>query len=179
MENDQPASPEQEFAAIQAVFKAMEPLDDDARARVAAYIASLLGLAAPGSAAPAGVGGGQADTEEVEAATRASATAAHFGSLAELFDATRPRSNAEKALVAGYWLQVCEGAETFDGFSANSALKQLGEGIANITNAIDGLKNQKPALALQLRKSGKAQQARKVYKVTVAGIRSVEEMIAR
>lgn len=100
-----------------------------------------------------------------------------YAALAEIYDAARPTSNADKALVAGYWLQVCQGAESFDGFSANRELKHLGQGLANVTNAIDSLKGQKPALALQLKKSGKSQQARKVYKITVAGIKAVEAMI--
>jgi hypothetical protein len=61
--------------------------------------------------------------------------------------------------------------------SGECGLKNLGQGLANITNAIDGLRNQKPALVLQLKKSGKSQQARKTYKLTVAGIKAVEVMI--
>jgi hypothetical protein len=77
-------------------------------------------------------------------------------------------------------LQVCQNAETFDGFTANKELKQLGKGMANITIAIDALRNEKPdARALQVGKSGKSQQARKTYKLTVAGIKAVEAMINR
>ena len=36
----------------------------------------------------------------------------------------------------------------------------------------------KPQLAIQLKKSGNAKQARKKYKVTKAGIAKVEEMMA-
>jgi hypothetical protein len=104
-------------------------------------------------------------------------SAPKYNSLAELYDAIQPKTNSDKALVAGYWFQVCQGAESFDGQSVNKELKHLGHGLANITNAIDGLKNQKPALALQLKKSGTSQQARKVYKITVAGIKAVEVMI--
>jgi hypothetical protein len=74
-------------------------------------------------------------------------------------------------------LQVCQGAESFDAFSAHKELKNLGQGVGNITIAIDSLKSQKPALALQLKKSGKTQQSRKTYKITVAGINSVASMI--
>jgi hypothetical protein len=59
----------------------------------------------------------------------------------------------------------------------NKELKNLGEGILNITSALDALKAQKPALALQLKKAGKSRQARKTYKVTVAGLKFVENMI--
>ena len=105
------------------------------------------------------------------------AGASKYGSLAELHDSAQPKSNADKALVAGYWLQVCQGSESFDGFSANKDLKNLGHGIGNITIAINSLRRQKPALVLQLKKSGTSKQARKTYKVTVAGIMAVKAMI--
>jgi hypothetical protein len=59
----------------------------------------------------------------------------------------------------------------------NKELKLLGEGVPNITMAVDALRSQKPALAVQLQKSGKTRQARKTYKLTVAGIKEVERMI--
>ncbi len=169
-----------EFLAMRAVFGALKGLpDDEARMRVLSYAASRLGLAMGSSPAksmqPATTE--SAGDGEVEVVPTAAAPATTFATFAELFDAAHPQSNADKALVAGYWLQVCQGAENFSGLAANTELKHLGEAVANITNAIDGLKNQKPALALQLKKSGKSQQARKSYKITVAGIRAVEAMI--
>jgi hypothetical protein len=174
---EKPTVDDAEFAAMHTIYKALEPLDDDARSRVVNYICARLEI----TAAP-GRGGGDADAadgEMDEAALQGEkAKAPKFGSLAELFNAAgSPKPQSDKALVAGYWLQVCNGADSFDGFSANKELKQLGEGIGNITNAIEALKGQKPALALQLKKSGSSQQARKTYKLTVAGIQAVENMI--
>ena len=77
----------------------------------------------------------------------------------------------------GYWLQVCNKAESFDSQRANTELKNLGHGVPNITKAIDGLKAQNPALALQLKKAGTTRQARKVYKITVAGVKAIEGLI--
>lgn len=170
-------APDKEFAAMQAVHKALEPLDEDARKRVVEYISARLEIAPPTPVAPRTVQ--PASDEKVdEAALEAEETGApKFSSFAELCDAAQPKSNSEKALVASYWLQVCQAADSFDGFSANKELKNLGHGISNITNAIEALKGRKPALVLQLKKSGKTQQARKTYKVTIAGIKAVEAMI--
>lgn len=167
-----------EFVAMQAVYRALEPLDDDARSRVIEYIIARLEIVAPTSlrARTAELNGANEVDEVVLEAEEARAS--KFGSLAELYDAAQPKSNAHKALVAGYWIQVCQGSENFDGFSVNKELKNLGHGISNITNAIDALREQKPALVLQLKKSGKSQQARKTYKVTVAGIVAMEAMIS-
>lgn len=173
----EPTSPDVEFGAMQTVYTALSNLDEAARVRVLDYVTSRLGIA-PVARAPARQ---QQDSPQVDeedpALDEEQEAAPKFGSLAELFDAAQPKGASDKALVAGYWLQVCQGSESFDGFSANKELKHLGEGLPNVTSAIDTLKAQKPALALQLKKSGKSRQARKVYKITVAGIRAVEAMI--
>lgn len=101
---------------------------------------------------------------------------AQFNDVASLYDACAPNTEALRALVAGYWLQVCQGAQSFDGQSANKELKHLGHAVANITAALTSLMNQKPSLVLQLRKSGNTRQARKSYKVTEAGIRKIKAM---
>lgn len=168
--------PDNEFAAMQIVYNALEPLDDEARNRVVAYIISRLEIAAWIAPPPNSAKLQHEDPEEA-AEDEETETPAAFGSLAELYDAAQPKTNSDKALVAGYWLQVCKSSNNFDGFSANKELKHLGQGVANITNAIENLKTTKPALALQLRKSGKSQQARKTYKLTTAGIKRVEVMI--
>ena len=127
-----------EFNAMRMVYQALKALNDDARSRVLKYIIARLQVvdAAPG---PPEV---DVPTSEEAAIEREEAQAPRYGSLAELADATQLRTNAEKALVAGYWLQVCQGAENFDGFSANKELRKLGQGIGNITVAIDTLRNQ-------------------------------------
>ena len=170
------SAPDKEFAAMKTVYEALQPLDENSRQRVVDYVASRLEISIKKSTVPAVVGadteadGGDLGRDEL------SPSESEYETFAELFDAAGPRSNADKALIAAYWAQVCEGSDSFDGFTINKALKDLGHGIPNITNAIDALKNQKPALALQLKKSGKSQQARKIYKVTAAGEKYVEAM---
>ena len=167
-----------EFLAMQTIYTALEPLDDDARNRVVNYIVARLEVTLQNVAKPSGSGSTKANGGDEEVSMESEGNIApKYNSLAELYNATQPESTADKALVAGYWLQICQGVESFDGLSANKELKHLGHGLANITNAIDSLKSQKPALALQLKKSGKSQQARKVYKITVEGIKRVEGMI--
>ena len=164
-----------EFAAMQTVFSTLKGLDDDeARRRVLEYVGARFDIrvgSAPKQKRNEEQAGGTDDEDKGDVAP------ASYGSFAELHDAAQPKTNPEKALVAGYWLQVCEGAGSFDSQSANTLLKHLGEGMPNITSALDSLKSQKPALALQLKKSGKTRQARKTFKITTAGMKQVEAMI--
>jgi hypothetical protein len=166
-----------EFSAMQTLYSALEPLDNDARIRVVDYIAARLKIAVKSPERPSGAGVIASNGGDGAAIEEEERTAPKYKDFADLYAAARPKNQADKALVAGYWLQVCQGAENFDGFSANRELRHLGERVGNITNAVDNLKDQKPELALQLKKSGKSQQARKVYKLTVAGIKAVEAMI--
>jgi len=163
------------FTAMTAVYNALKPLDPQTRGNVVNSVTSLLEIASklpvltiskPATEAP-----------DDSAIDQEQASAPKFETFADLYDAANPSTSSDKALVAGYWLQVCRQATAFDGFSANKELKHLGHALTNITNAVEALKNQKPALALQISKRGKSQQARKMYKITVAGIRAVEKMI--
>lgn len=173
-------SGDQEFTAIQAVYTALNPLDAEARTRVISYIVDRLeikGSYAAKAATPP-TPEQTTTTEDVAQTDRPSASHTEFKTFAELYDAAKqPDGNPSRALIAGYWLQVCGGQEAFDSQSANKELKNLGIGVVNITDAIDSLKNKKPALALQIKKSGSSRQARKLYKLTVSGVRAVEEMM--
>jgi hypothetical protein len=60
----------------------------------------------------------------------------------------------------------------------NRELKNLGHEVGNITRALQGNIDEKPALVLQLRKSGGTKQARKIYKLSVAGIKAVEARLS-
>jgi hypothetical protein len=94
-------------------------------------------------------------------------------------DAADPKTDRARALVAGYWQQVCEGQPSFAAQSLNTNLKNLGYRLSNITVSLEGLKSDRPALVLQLKKDGTSRQARKTYKLTHEGIRRVETMIAK
>ena len=168
-----------EFSAMKTVYDVLEPLEVEARNRVLTYITSLLGIAAkapvnrvaPSSnLAPEKESGQPAPEEQAK-------NVSSFANFAELYAATSPKTNGEKALVVGYWLQVCNNTENFTAAAANKDLTHLGHKVTNITDAIDKMKSQKPALILQLKKSGNSRQARKLYKISVEGQKRVEAMI--
>ena len=79
--------------------------------------------------------------------------------------------------MASYWAQVCENQSSFAAQTLNTQLKDLGYGVGNITEAFTALKSERPALVLQLKKSGTSRQARKTYKLTQEGVRRVQTML--
>lgn len=107
----------------------------------------------------------------------AGAEAAGHASIGDLFDAADPQSEADRVLVAAYWLQVVEQAESFEAFPLSRHLKHLGHPVSNITRALGSVIGQTPRLVLQTSKSGRTRQARKRYKLTREGIRRVQAML--
>lgn len=166
-----------EFEAFRLIYNALGPLEDDARSRVIKSVITLLDIDAQVSSARQD--DGLADEAELAAANAAARGAQTFSDFAELHAAANPATNADRALVAGYWLQVCEGRDNFTGQDVNTALNHLGHRIAHITSAFEALKHGKPQLALQLRKSGSSRQARKTFKLSDAGVKRVQEMLGR
>jgi hypothetical protein len=162
-----------ELEATRFVYEKLKPLSPEAQRRVFQHVSGLLALKSDRQ--PQDTQG--VAEEQNEAILHEQEVAPKYDSFADLANAAGPKTHAEKALVAGYWLQVCQNAKTFDGFTANKELKQLGKGMRNITAAINALRNERPALALQVGKSGQSQQSRKTYKLSVDGIKAVEAMI--
>lgn len=156
-----------EIDAMTVVANALDNLDSDARTRVLRWAVSRFGQVQTRTAVA-----GYAPNE-LDASSQLSDGCETF---AELFAAANPTTEREKALVAGYWTQVCEGQPMFVSQALNDALKNLGHGVGNITDALTQLRNDRPALVLQLKKSGTSKQSRKTYKLTIEGIKRVESM---
>ncbi len=164
-----PVDPLKELEAMGAVVKALEGLDPETLARVLRWAQERYKVV-PAPRQNAGSPGSNHGSGE-------SNGGAKFENLAELFDACQPATDADKALVGGYWVQFGESKPDFGSFEINKALKDLGHPIGNITTAFDTLKARKPSPVLQLKKSGTSRQARKTYKLTVAGKAAVEAMM--
>jgi len=103
----------------------------------------------------------------------------NYSTVGDLYHACTPSSDGEKALVISAWLQKTTGADGIDSYSVNSELKNLGYGIGNITRAFDYLIQAKPALMIQVRKSGTSKQARKSFRVTDQGLKRIREMVTQ
>lgn len=101
-----------------------------------------------------------------------------FQEVADLMSAATPSNGVERVLVAAYWFQALNGAPNVTGQQVNDELKNLGYRAGNITDTFTSLITRKPALAMQVQKSGSTRQARKRYKLTVEGINYVKRMLS-
>lgn len=153
-----------ELNALSTISSLLADLPEDSQARIVNWISSRFRVAASVSI--------KSDRSESAARTR------EFQDLASLFVASNPSTGSEKALTVAFWLQECLHHEEWEGFAINTELKHLGHGLKNITDALNALIDHRPQLAVQLRKSGKAKQARKRYKLTAEGVRRVRQMVS-
>lgn len=168
-------TPAQELEGMAAVAKALSDLDAEATGRVLRWAAERFGnVALPQPLTE--LAGGSSDAAAADPSTTPDL---RFGSFAEMHAAAIPETDAEHVLVAAYWAQFVEGAPDFGAQGINAALRDLGCRVSNITNAFTSLISQRPQLAVQLRKSGSSKQARKTYKLTIAGKAAVEAMLGR
>ncbi len=169
---------DQEIQAMASISSALTELEDEAKARVLRWAADRFGVSG------LGVGHKQEkespsnnDSKEEDNDGSSEEPTEEFDTFAELFAQANPSTEALKVLVAGYWHQVVCSDSEITSAKLNKDLKDLGHSIVNINQKFDTLMGAKPQLAIQLKKSGNAKQARKKYKVTKAGIAKVEEML--
>ncbi len=152
------------MAEIKRLLSTVEPA---AAGRVARWVADRYGvhptgrafIASGGSDSGSGGGNGPAD-------------------LATIYEAANPTKTSERVMVVTYWFQVVQGQTDVDSQRVNTELKQLGHGLKNITSAFSELIRERPQLVLQVRKGGSTRQARKRYRLTAEGIKTVKALLA-
>ncbi len=153
-----------ELEVMGQVFSSLSGLpDDESRARVLRWVhdkLSIKSLPSPSNPTPVGT------------AAAENGAAAGFDSFPDMYHAFDPKSEKDKALIGAYWLRE-SGTAQFASMEVNRMLKDLGHGIANVTDALSSAMSEKPALIMQIKKSGTSRQARKQYKLTESGVRFV------
>jgi hypothetical protein len=166
-----------ELEAMKTVDDVLTSLSPDVKGRVLRWVAEVHGMSpiAPDRVAFGVPTVSVGPTRTVGATTPSSPSQpAELEDLATVYDRARPDTDAERALVCGYWIQFLQGQVDFTAQAVNSELKNLGHGVSNITNAFSALIAQRPSLVMQVRKDGNTQQARKKYRLTSEGKKFVE-----
>lgn len=156
-----------EGEAVIAVDKALSELDEAAATRVLRWASEKYGHPPLEAVSP-----------EPPANPTSPPPAPRFEEIADLMHAAAPRNGVERVLVGTYWFQEVNGHPNVTGQQVNDALRNLGHAMGNITDAFTSLIRRKPQLASQVEKTGSSKQARKKYKLTVAGITEVRRMLA-
>jgi hypothetical protein len=172
-----------EIAAMQQVSESLAPLDSEARGRVLRWAWEKFTDVDKEKVRQVRGTDIQNDSEDFISSPREQRSkkpdVSEYEHFAELFDRAAPKTEIEKALVAGYWFQVIKGEKSWQSLALQKELKNLGHGIANISEALTSSIETKPSRVLQLGKAGSSRQARKTYKLTVAGIAYVNTLLEK
>lgn len=165
-------SPEiDELDVVRRVRDLLLRLPADARSRAFDYVIRLLKE-----------NSGLAETSDRSSANQIPLSEQHdrnefSGTFDKFIERIDPQSDSDTALATAYWIQVKENAENFSASEVNRRLIHLGRRIGNITNALGSFQKNSPYYVIQVKKKGSTKQARKIYKVTAAGISAIDNMI--
>jgi hypothetical protein len=169
-----------EIDAMSSVASALSDLDEEAKGRVLRWAADRFGITlgqdGREGARTSDLAGDETD-EEADEGAKDGVELKAYEDFAELYDAAGPNNDDERVLAAAFWRQKIQGQASFQSLDLNRDLKNLGHAVGGINKVLGRSIQQKPALVLQLRKSGNSQQARKTYKLTGEGVKTVERMI--
>jgi hypothetical protein len=169
-----------EIDAMRSVSAALTDLDEQAKGRVLRWASEKYGVTTVTVPSTTGTPNSITDAVSIptteEEIVAAAPTYEHF---AELFAAANPKTDADKALVAAYWVQVIRGTDKWPSRLLNNELKNLGHSVGNITKALSNNMDRKPQRIIQLQKTGSSRQGNKIYKATHEGVAYVQGMIGK
>lgn len=183
---------DQEIEVLSKCHDLLKDLDNDVKVRALQWLSSkfhlgqtTLTLASEIEAAEsASTSNGDTATTAAPAkpakSTAASSAAGgidSFNSFNELFKFVKPKSDSDKALVSAYFLQMKKDLPELTSALVQKELKKIDQRVSNITQAISALVKKK--MMIQLYKEGDSQQARKKYKVTHEGIKTIAELLKK
>jgi hypothetical protein len=95
--------------------------------------------------------------------------------LVGLLDKWTPDTGSERALLGAYAIANGAPGVPVSRLSVNRLISNHGQGVKNITRAIQANIDAKPQLMRQVRKTGRTRQARKQYTLTQPGVKWVED----
>lgn len=164
-----------ELDAMAAIKAALDPLDPDTRGHVLRWASQRFDVELPSRDSDTGGSSGSGDGKSCSDSGN---KASDYQEVADLVSASGAQTDDERVLVVSYWFQVTKGNADVSSQPVNTELKNLGHGLKRVNDVFARLVGTKPQVMVQVRKGGKTAQARKVHKLTKAGIERVEAMVA-
>jgi hypothetical protein len=167
---------DRELEAMAKSNAAVKDLTEEEQVRVIQWLAAKYRVnhSAPGLSTNALVLGSNNDANDTDIPE--SDNTKQFESFAELLAASSNDTPISRVLLAAYWVQVVEGADSFKTFELNKNLKDTGNFDDNINKKLLSLRSTKPAKVVQLARSS-AKQGHRTMKLTSHGIKEAENML--
>ncbi len=158
-----------ELSAMQAIAEIVSDLTPAERRHVAAWFSAYAAeetepVADASVVAPA----------EVQD-TPAAAGIDGIRTFAELLDAVAPKTGAQKAAVAGWWLEHREQHESWKASEVNKLLKSADVKVSSISIVLTNAVKATNPLMEELARLGDGERSRKTFRLTAAGIAYVQD----
>jgi hypothetical protein len=181
---------DRELHAMSQVNAALKDLSEEERYRVMQWAANkylqnaaplkFAGPAAPAAIAPTALLDTGIVMPDDEADKELDETPV-YDTFAEMLDASGADTDAERFLVAAFWLQITNEQADWKSFEINKLLKDTGKQINSINNAVRTLTKKsktKPALVVQVSKNASSSgKGSKVLKLTSEGVKKAKTML--
>ncbi|MBR3225732.1 MAG: hypothetical protein IKF78_10490 [Atopobiaceae bacterium] len=186
-----------ELNAMQTVADAMEGLSPQERKRVVAWIADY--TLQDESVAPftedsnTKIDNADAKIEESSAECINAEVSADFSdsqtdvteqeqqtaydTFADFYEAAAPRKGAQKAAVAGYWLETTQGLESWKAFEVNKLLKQIGVKVSSMSIVLSNAVKTSNPLIVELERQSTGERSRKTFRLSDWGRSYVQNCI--
>ena len=173
---------DKEILAISQVNAALKDLSEEERYRVIQWVANkYVQSTTPLKLAGPTVPGSSATVIEATAAVQdeqAKEVPLTHDTFAELLEAVGADAGTDLLIVAGYWLQVINGAAQWTTREANNVLKPTGFGIDRMDNLLPKVLSERPKRQLQRAKNKTAAgQGHRQLKLTDIGTNWVKDRL--
>lgn len=97
-----------------------------------------------------------------------------FVTFAELYERVAPKKGAQKAAVAGYWLQTRQGQQSWKASEVNKLLKTIDVRVSSVSIVLTNAVKAKDALIVELARLGDGERSRKTFCLSERGMAYVE-----
>lgn len=160
-----------ELNAMQQIADVVEALTPAERRRVAAWFAEYA-TQADLPARPTDV-----ELDAADATTDDDAVPQTFDTFGALYEAVAPKTGAQKAAVAGYWMEL-RGQESWKASEVNKLLKQIDVKVSSISIVLTNAVKAADPMIEQLARLGDGERSRKTFRLTDKGTAFVEDRLA-
>ncbi len=162
-----------ELTAMQQIADIVANLSAAERKRVASWLVEYASQEAP------------ADVEEMDddndnVINDASYDAAdesqeeQFATFGDLYSTVAPKKGAQKAAVAGYWLETKEGKRSWKASEVNKLLKSIDVKVSSISIVLTNAVKVDSPLIMELERLGDGERSRKTFCLSERGLAYVE-----
>ena len=167
-----------ELDAMQQIADIIRDLTPSERRRVAAWLMEYAPQGDTPSAAEDALEESEPETAPVtladESKSPEESDQKEFATFAELYTCVAPRKGAQKAAVAGYWLQTRQGRQSWKASEVNKLLKSIDVKVSSMSIVLTNAVKTRDALIIELARLGDGERSRKTFCLSEQGTAYVE-----